>query len=608
MKALVFILFISVSTVAHAQLRETVNKLLRRDSVATTAAETPHEDSTLRLIMNLQRELDSIRLQREDMQAEMEELRFHLLAMDSLRLDKLRMEIDSIRSSTKGYPVVVANDTLFYLYAKRGGQTPGQRAALTAEAIGKVGKSFGIHPDSVFIAHTDISSDLMYEDKLLITLIDKDALWEHTTREALSQKYREVIVAKLTKMKEEHSLWRLIKQLFFCALIVAGQYLLWRVTNRLFRRLKERSLRMEGLHISSIAIQGYELLTRKRQISILVFCLQILRRVVILLQLLISLSLIFSIFPQTESFAYRLLGYMWEPIKRIFAGVVDYFPNLFTILIIWYAVRKLVQFIYFLANEVESSRISIKGFYPDWAKPTYQIARFLLYAFMIAMIYPHLPGADSGVFQGISVFVGIIVSLGSTAVIGNIMAGFVITYMRPFRNGDFIKLHDRMGKVVEKTPLVTRIRTPKNELITIPNSFVMSSHTVNYSLSAQEYGLIVNSDITVGYDVPWRLVEETLISAALETPGIQPEPRPFVLTTGLQDWYAVYQVNAYVQDADSLAAVYSMLHKNIQDKFALAGIDIVSPHIYMRVTQSQQSHTTPVNHTNATGSPVNPSK
>ena len=168
------------------------------------------------------------------------------------------------------------------------------------------------------------------------------------------------------------------------------------------------------------------------------------------------------------------------------------------------------------------------------------------------MIYPYLPGSNSGVFQGISVFVGLIVSLGSTTVIGNIIAGLVITYMRPFKLGDQIKLNDTTGNVIEKTPLVTRIRTPKNEVVTIPNSFMMSSHTVNYSASAREYGLIIHSEVTIGYDAPWRLVHELLIDAALNTPGVVDSPRPFVLQTSLSDWYPVYQVNAYIQNAEDL--------------------------------------------------------
>ena len=239
---------------------------------------------------------------------------------------------------------------------------------------------------------------------------------------------------------------------------------------------------------------------------------------------------------------------------------------------------KQVRLLRYLAMEIEEGRLQINGFYNDWAMPTYHIVRFLLYAFMIAMIYPYLPGSNSGVFQGISVFVGLIVSLGSTAVIGNIIAGLVITYMRPFKLGDFIKLNDTSGNVIEKTPLVTRIRTHKNEVVTIPNSFMMSSHTINYSSSAKEHGLIIHSEVTIGYDAPWRQVHQLLIEAALATPGVTDEPRPFVLQTSLSDWYPVYQVNAYVRNAQELPRIYSILHQNIQDRFNEAGVEIMSPH------------------------------
>ena len=207
---------------------------------------------------------------------------------------------------------------------------------------------------------------------------------------------------------------------------------------------------------------------------------------------------------------------------------------------------------------------------------------------MIAMIYPYLPGSNSGVFQGISVFVGLIVSLGSSTVIGNIIAGLVITYMRPFKIGDRIQLNDTTGNIIEKTPLVTRIRTPKNEVVTVPNSFVMSSHTVNYSTSAREYGLIIHSEVSIGYDILWRKVNELLIDAALNTPGVVDDPRPFVLETSLSDWYPVYQVNAYIKEADKMPQIYSNLHQNIQDKFNEAGIEIMSPH-YMAMRDGNET-------------------
>ena len=199
---------------------------------------------------------------------------------------------------------------------------------------------------------------------------------------------------------------------------------------------------------------------------------------------------------------------------------------------------------------------------------------------MIAMIYPYLPGSDSGVFQGISVFVGLIISLGSSTVIGNIIAGLVITYMRPFKLGDRIQLNETTGNVIEKTPFVTRLRTPKNEVVTIPNSFIMSSHTTNYSVSARQYGLIIHSTVTIGYDVPWRQVHQLLINAARQTTGVLPEPKPFVLETELSDYYPCYQINAYIKDADKLGDIYSDLHQNIQDVFNEAGVEIMSPHYF----------------------------
>ena len=203
------------------------------------------------------------------------------------------------------------------------------------------------------------------------------------------------------------------------------------------------------------------------------------------------------------------------------------------------------------------------------------------------MIYNYLPGSDSGVFQGISVFVGLIISLGSSTLIANLMAGLVITFMRPFRVGDRIRLNDTMGDIIEKTALVTRVKTPKNEIVTVPNSFVMSSLTTNYSSSAQEYGLIIHTDVTFGYEVPWQQVHQILIHAALDTPHIEAQPSPFVLQTKLDDWYVVYQINAYTRRPEHMAQIYSHLHQRIQDLAHQAGIEIMSPH-FMGVRQADQ--------------------
>lgn len=572
---------------AQAQLEQAVKKIFAGDSI-TEVRTSVKQNTDSAYVVDLEKALETAKLNEANMRMEMEQIQLRMASADSVKYARQRQRIDSLRRFTKGMPVVADGDTLFYLYAKRGGYTPLQRAQMTGTAIEELGRRFNLRPDSVSVYHSDIVSDLMYGNKVLLSLTDQDALWEGVSRDSLANERRQNVVDKLQEMKAEHGIWRMVKRILYFVLVIVGQYFLFRLTNWLFRKLKARILRLKETKIRPVSIQGYELLDAQKQANLLVFLTGVGRYILMGLQLLFTVPLIFIIFPQTEGLAYRLLGYIWNPIRGILVGIIDYIPKLFTIIVIWYAVKYLVRFVLYLAREVEGGRLKINGFYPDWAMPTFHIIRFLLYAFMIAMIYPYLPGANSGVFQGISVFVGLIVSLGSSTVIGNIIAGLVITYMRPFKIGDRIQLNDTTGNIIEKTPLVTRIRTPKNEVVTVPNSFIMSSHTVNYSTSAREYGLIIHSEVTIGYDVPWRKVNQLLIDAALNTPGVVDDPRPFVLETSLSDWYPVYQVNAYIKEADKMAQIYSDLHQNIQDKFNEAGVEIMSPH-YMAMRDGNET-------------------
>ena len=580
------LLFLLVTNNMCAQLGKAVREILTGDSVATRTAVRNDSDSVR--MADMKKELEEARLSEANMRMEMEQMRLKAFAADSVKLAQQRARIDSLRQFTPGVPVVVEGDTLFYLYTKRGGYTPLQRAEMIDAAIMQLGKRFTLHPDSVYIESSDIVTDLMYGNKVIASFTDQDGLWEGRSREQLATDKRKIVVQKLKELKEEHSLWQLGKRILYFVLVLAGQYLLFWLTGWLFRKLKVRIQKLKDTRLKPISIQNYELLDTQRQVNLLIFLSNLLRYVIMLLQLLITIPLLFAIFPQTKGLAYQIFSYIWNPIENILVGIVDYIPNLFAILIICFAVKYLVRLVHYLSREVEAGRLKFGGFYPDWAMPTYHIIRFLLYAFMIAMIYPYLPGAKSGVFQGISVFIGLIVSLGSSTVIGNVIAGLVITYMRPFKLGDRIQLNDTTGNVIEKTPLVTRIKTPKNEVVTIPNSFIMSSHTVNYSASAREYGLIIHSEVTIGYDVPWRQVHQLLIEAALNTPGVIDDPRPFVLETSLSDWYPVYQINAYIREADKLAQIYSDLHQNIQDRFNEAGIEIMSPH-YMAMRDGNES-------------------
>ena len=570
-------IFTMCSACLSAQLIEDVRKMLN-DSTQVENAPTMQADSDSLKLMNLQLELQEARLNEANMRMELEGMKLQQLSGDSLKKALQQRRIDSLRTMTAGVPVVVEDDTLFYLYAKNGGFSAVQRAEMEAQSIDQLGRKMKLQPDSVYLENNDVGTNLMYGNKVITTITDQDAMWTGTSREELAEHHKEIVKAKLRKMQREHSLVQWSKRILYFLLVVVGQYFLFRLTKWVYRKARVRIVKLKDTKLKPIQIQSYELLDTARQVKIILFFANIARWIVMGLQLLVSVPLLFSIFPRTKHFAFKILSYVWDPIKSIGVDIVHYIPNLFTICIICAGVHYLIKFIRYMATEIEAERLKLGSFYADWAMPTYHIVRFLLYAFMIAMIYPYLPGAKSGVFQGISVFVGLIVSLGSSTVIGNIIAGMVITYMRSFNVGDRIKLNDTTGNVIEKTPLVIRVRTPKNEIVTIPNSFMMSTQTVNFSNSAREFGLIIHSEVTIGYDAPWRKVHELLIDAALNTPGVQETPPPFVLQTSLSDFYPVYQVNAYIKDVDKMAQIYSDLHQNIQDRFNDAGIEILSPH------------------------------
>jgi small-conductance mechanosensitive channel len=198
-------------------------------------------------------------------------------------------------------------------------------------------------------------------------------------------------------------------------------------------------------------------------------------------------------------------------------------------------------------------------------------------AFSLVVIYPYIPGSNSPAFQGVSVFLGVLVSLGSSSAMANILAGVVLTYMRSFKMGDRVQISDTIGDVIEKNLLVTRLRTVKNVEISIPNSLVLNNQLVNYSTSASTEGLILHTEITIGYNAPWRQVHELLLSAAAKTQDIIETPKPFVLQKSLDDSYVTYEINCFTRHANNMTNIYSELHQNIQDLFNSAGVEIMSP-------------------------------
>jgi len=359
-----------------------------------------------------------------------------------------------------------------------------------------------------------------------------------------------------------------------------------------YRKLIAFIRQSKDVWLKKLTYKDYTFLSAHQELRLILLLANALRWFLYLLLGYITLPILFSIFPFSRNWADMLFQLIWSPFKAILFAVWNYMPNLFSILVIYLVMHYTIRFVKYIFNEIDTQKLKISGFHADWAMPTYSIVRFLLYAFMFVLIFPYLPGSDSNIFKGVSVFVGLIFSLGSSSAIANIVAGLVITYMRPFKLGDRVKIGDVFGDVEEKNLLVTRIKTPKNEIITIPNSSVLSGNTINYSSEITNNGLILHTTVTIGYDVPWQDMHRALIDAALRTQDVLENPLPFVLQTSLDDFYVSYQLNAYTKEVKKQAQIYSDLHQHIQDVCAERGIEIMSPHY--RAERDGSASTIPV--------------
>ncbi|WP_285008341.1 mechanosensitive ion channel family protein [Pedobacter faecalis] len=503
---------------------------------------------------------------------------------DSLRAIAQREKLRSLKKTTRGFPVRLNQDTLFFVFTRTGSFNPEERARAVSAKVRELYEDPFYSPDSLVAAENEGSYDLIFKpDKVVISIGNLDGLWFDKTNAELAREYLTIIKKSVAREREMHSIANLLKRISLVALVIALLVAVVWVINKLFNRTALFISANKERYVTALRLKNTKIVTPDHLESIFLKANTVLRIVVVVLAVYLSLPLLFSIFPETESWTATLLNWVLTPLRSAVSSVMDYLPNLFKIVVIYLIFRYLIKGIQYVFREVKRGNIVFRGFHSDWAMPTFNILKFIMYAFMLVLIFPFLPGYSSPAFQGVSVFLGVLISLGSSNAITNIVAGLVITYMRPFRVGDRVKIGDVTGDVVEKTMLVTRIRTIKNEDITVPNSTVLSSSTVNYSSQTknERQGLIIHYTVTVGYDVPWQRVYELLIQAALKTVHVLEDPKPFVLQTSLDDFYIAYQINAYTKEPNRQAVIYSNLLENIQDQFKDAGLELMSPNYHV---------------------------
>lgn len=475
-------------------------------------------------------------------------------------------------------PVVLRGKTLFVVRSRLFTFSPEDRARTVSQRLAFLSRQPLSRIREVTVQEEGNNSEIVSGDLVLMTVTDADARAAGQTRPELAQVYARSIRDAAEALQRQYSLRTILLGLLYAGLATAGFVLLFRFIGFAFRKLYGKLDAWHGVYIRSLRIQKLELLPARRIVGLLRNLARLARLAATLVLLYFYVTLMLSFFPWTRRYSTTLLEYIFSPIRTVAESIAAYLPNLFFIAVIlvfaYYAI-KLVKFVF---AEIGRETISLPGFYPEWAMPTYKIARFLLIAFTAVIIFPYVPGSRSPAFQGISIFLGLLFSLGSSSAIANVVAGSVLTYTRAFQVGDRIKIGDATGDVIERTLLVTRMRTIKNEDISIPNAMVLSSQIVNFTSAAKEYGLILHTAVTIGYEAPWRTVHKLLIDAALATGNILAGPKPFVFQASLDDFYVRYELNAYTNKPGLMANTYSDLHQNIQDKFNEAGVEINSPH------------------------------
>lgn len=312
----------------------------------------------------------------------------------------------------------------------------------------------------------------------------------------------------------------------------------------------------------------------------LLFFNRVFRLATITVALLLFFRTLFHLFPLTRGPLVAIETYMQEPAAAVGVSVLNYLPNLGYLVVIFLVGWLLLASVHRLFAALKTGRLAIRGFQKEWADTTYRLCRTLLLLFLLMVSFPHLPGASSEFFKGFSVFVGALLTFGSAGAINNLVSGVVLTYTSALHAGDMVRIGDVTGIVIEKTLLVTRVRTPRNEEVSLPNSSVLSSSITNFSARAASGGLGLSMEAGIGYDVDWRTVHALMIDGARKTEHILAEPQPIVLQSALDNYAVNYHLIAWTDRPERMILTVSELRRNVLDCFNAAGVEIMTPSIF----------------------------
>ena len=476
-----------------------------------------------------------------------------------------------------GAPVEFDGRVLFHVKAPLGAFTPSQRAEGIRETLHQAAASGA---RTVTIGETEFASVIKAGPAAVMSLGDADARAEGRPRAELARERALILQRALENYAADRSWERLTLAGFrvtIAWLLFVG--FLWLAIQGV-RGLRRRVADWHAACARERRVRGLVAFLWDRILDTLLVAVRLFAVIITFVLLSSCLTYSLSQFPATRAFSSTLVSAVLNALGSLGHSLLSYLPSLLVLVIIAAATNHLLGVLKVLARAVERKDFQIEGFYSDWAQPTYSLLRVLVIVLALVIAFPYVPGASSDAFKMISIFFGVLVSFGSSSTISSIISGVVLTYMRPYRRGDWIQVGDVVGSVEVKSLLVTRLKTIKNVEVTIPNSTVLSSQVQNFSDVARVQGLILHTSVTIGYDAPWRTVHDLLLKAAAATENALKDPAPFVWQTSMNDFNVTYEINVYTARPELMYHTYSALHANIQDAFNAAGVEIMSPNYF----------------------------
>jgi small-conductance mechanosensitive channel len=472
--------------------------------------------------------------------------------------------------------VVIDGRHVLTVYQAIGSLSVQDRADKIAQRIIDLAKA-GIAAESISVRPSEYWDEIMAENELLMVVTNVDAEKAHRDRAQMANEDAGNIRQAVLNYRRDHSWRTAFRAIGYTAITTVLFVLLAWGGLKIHKLVRQRA---EAWIVARSQVENrtaaHVIVTYVGTAALAIGA--VLRWIVYLTAIEAYLTVTLGFFPSTRSISNAVTDWLFSTLGDMGTSALKYLPNLVVIFVVAFIAAQILRLVNRIFGEIGQGHLQVRGFYSDWADPTEKLVRVLVIVLVVIVIFPYLPGSKSPAFQGISIFLGVLLSLGSSSAVANGIAGIILTYMRSFLVGDYVRIGNTVGEVVEKNMLVTRVLTPKNEIITIPNATVMGESVMNFTAEAKHFGVIFHTTVTIGYDAPWRTVHQLLVDCALATANVLADPKPFVLQTALNDFYVSYELNAYTDQPRRMQFIYSELHQNIQDKFNEAGVEICSPH------------------------------